>query len=66
MPDGHVLYYYEKLLPVKVDLPAAIGSGADLAIGAMLSDVHPVDAIRIAKQRDTATGGRIRSLKPRP
>jgi ATP-dependent protease HslVU (ClpYQ) peptidase subunit len=66
MPKGQLLYYYEKLLPTVVFAPFAIGSGSAFAEGAMLAGKHPVDAVKIATLRDTGTGGRIHTLKPRP
>jgi len=42
-----------------VDTPFAVGSGSDLAIGAMDAGVSPEEAVRIACWRDTHTGGEI-------
>lgn len=52
--------YFHK---IKVDVPYAIGSGDEYAIGAMLAGASPAVAVRIAAQRDTATGGKIRIMR---
>jgi hypothetical protein len=66
MPNGRAFLYWENLFPVEVQPPAAIGSGGPLARAAMLAGAEPVHAVRIAAQIDVNTGGRIRSIKPRP
>ena len=48
---------------VKVDMPAAIGSGGDLAIGAMLAGAGPAKAVELAMKRDPFTGGPVRAMK---
>ena len=40
-------------------LPAVIGSGSKLALGAMLSGANPTDAVDIACGRDCYSGGQI-------
>jgi hypothetical protein len=57
--DGSVDWIDCALVPVKSIAPAAIGSGCELAIGAMLAGATPAAAVGIAGQRDTATGGDI-------
>lgn len=52
--------------PVDVPAPAAIGSGMDLALGALEVGASPREAIAIAKRRDPHTGGTIRSVQVRP
>ncbi len=42
--------------------PAAIGSGGDIAIGAMLAGKSPAKAVAIAAQRCIHTGGKITVL----
>lgn len=51
---------YGKEMPV--ELPCAIGSGMDLAIGAMEAGASPRDAVAIAARRDGGTGGHIAVL----
>ncbi|HEY9250904.1 MAG TPA: hypothetical protein VIO38_17305 [Rariglobus sp.] len=43
----------------QVDTPAAIGSGMDLALGAMEAGCGPSAAVEIAARRDPHTGGTI-------
>lgn len=42
--------------------PIAIGSGRDLAMGAMLAGAEARAAVRIAASRCTTVGGRVRSM----
>lgn len=63
MPDGEVRYYDEDLRGTVVDLPAAVGSGAELAIGAMLAGAAPKRAVEIASMRDTGSGGKVREMR---
>ena len=51
---------YSKL---KVDLPFAIGAGADYAVGAMMAGKTPKEAIQITAKKSTTTGGRITVLE---
>jgi len=44
-----------------VKTPFAIGSGADLAIGAMAAGASPEKAVKIAKKYNLGTGGVVRS-----
>lgn len=58
-PDGEVVIIDKYCKPVPVRTPAAIGSGMDLAIGAMEAGVPPAGAVEIAARRDPGTGGKI-------
>lgn len=49
--------------PMEVDIPCAIGSGGDIAMGAMLCGRSAKDAVKMASKRDLATGGRIQEVK---
>lgn len=62
MPNGEVLYWTEELEPHPIDVPASVGSGAELALGAMLAGASPRQAIDIACQRDPMSGGKITVL----
>jgi ATP-dependent protease HslVU (ClpYQ) peptidase subunit len=62
MPTGEVLYWNEELEPHPIDVPAAVGSGAELALGAMLAGASPKEAVGIACQRDPMSGGKITVL----
>lgn len=55
---------YGKAMPVEV--PCAIGSGMDLAVGAMEHGATPQEAVEIAARRDGGTGGKITALHLEP
>lgn len=57
--EGKVFYYNEHLIPVEYIAPMTVGSGGDLALGAI-----PAQAVGIAMQRDTRTGGDIQVEAP--
>lgn len=56
---GVAVYGGSILHPVYVTGPAAIGSGMDFALAAMMAGASPQKAIRIASQLDPNTGGRV-------
>lgn len=58
-PDGTVDWIDKDLVPVRYITPMSIGSGCELAIGAMLAGASPAQAVGIAGQRDTCTGSEI-------
>ena len=60
--DGVLLYYCEFEEPSVMSIPAAIGSGRAIAIGAMEAGASPERAVEIAAKRDTGTGGMITAL----
>jgi ATP-dependent protease HslVU (ClpYQ) peptidase subunit len=62
MPDGSLLYMQEALEPTPVDVPCAVGSGMDFALGAMDAGVASTAAVEIAAKRDPGTGGQITTL----
>lgn len=57
--DGTVEMMNHRCVPIQIDVPNAVGSGADYAIGAMLFGATPEQAVQIAAQRDLFTGGKI-------
>lgn len=59
--DGMVRYYSEHSARAwrPAELPIAIGSGGELATGAMLAGASPAEAVEIASLRDPFTGGEI-------
>lgn len=61
------LFYWDSFLcPVKVeDKFTAIGSGAELAMGAMEMGADAETAIKVARKRDSNTGGRVRAARLR-
>lgn len=60
--DG-IWFYDSNLIPIPTRAPTAIGSGAHLALGAMAVGATAAEAVRIARQYDESTGGRVRTLK---
>lgn len=46
-----------------VDPPVAIGTGAEVATGAMLAGKSAKDAVKIAIKKDAASGGKLVELK---
>lgn len=48
--------------PIEIEFPTSIGSGADLALGAMANGATPQEAIKIAIKYDTGSGGRVQTL----
>lgn len=60
--DGKVYWIGKNLEPVEYMVPTGIGSGGDLAIGAMLAGASPEQAVEIACQRDNGSGGPITSI----
>jgi ATP-dependent protease HslVU (ClpYQ) peptidase subunit len=65
-PDGRLDAFDSSLVPVEYQLPAAIGSGGQLALGAMLAGRSPAQAVAIAAQRDNATGEFVVELELKP
>jgi ATP-dependent protease HslVU (ClpYQ) peptidase subunit len=62
--DGSVVRYDGSLFPLPAQVPAAIGSGTEIAIGAMCAGAEPSRAVEIASERDTHTGGEITVMRP--
>ena len=58
-PDGTAEYWDKELEPLPYIVPMAIGSGGDLAIGAMLAGASPEEAVKLAIERDISCGGEI-------
>lgn len=58
--DGSVLMVDHKGRECSVEAPCAVGSGMDLAIGAMMAGATPGEAVNIACKRDPHSGGRIK------
>ena len=63
--DGKNIWSYEgNLKPYKLRDPwASLGTGADVAKGALLMGATPLQAVQCAKKVDTRTGGRVTQLK---
>lgn len=58
-PNGRIEWSDHRWRPVPQAAPAAIGSGGDIAIGAMLAGRSPRGAVKLAARRVTTVGGRI-------
>jgi ATP-dependent protease HslVU (ClpYQ) peptidase subunit len=66
-PDGSVhLYEGNLLVKQKLQPHYALGSGGSLALAAMDAKATAPEAVRIAINRDTGSGGRVRSVKLKP
>jgi ATP-dependent protease HslVU (ClpYQ) peptidase subunit len=63
--NGRVYTYDCELVALPTPTPAACGSGAAYALGAMHSGAAPNEAVRIAKRLDSSSGGKVRTMKPR-
>lgn len=59
-PDGSVDYLDWNFAPVARSLPAAIGSGAEVAIGLMLAGKTPAEAVELVTTRVCSVGGTVR------
>jgi len=57
--DG-ILWVDHKGREIATPAPIAIGSGQDIAIGAMMAGATPGEAVNIACKRDPHSGGRIK------
>lgn len=61
--EGHcVSYQTGGLVRLKAGTPAAIGSGAEIAMGAMMAGADARQAVRIAIKLDPYTGGRVDAI----
>lgn len=61
--DGEIEYFDDTCIPLPAEAPIAIGSGREIAIGAMEAGASPKDAVHIAAKRDPHTGGDITVLE---
>lgn len=62
MPCGELMLAGQDCHPCTINAPYAIGSGMDLAIGAMAAGASPAEAVEIAAAFDPHTGGVIASF----
>ena len=63
--EGRILYWDEHGRCVQQEAPCAIGSGAMLAMGAMLTGATAAEAVEIALRLDPHTNGEVRSISLR-
>lgn len=61
--DGEASYWDEKLTPLPMGTPAAIGSGNGYAMGAMMAGSSAERAVEIASKLDIYTNADIETLK---
>ena len=61
--NGKPFEYDEHCEPVPMSIPAAVGSGAQFAMGAMKAGLNSKQAVRIAMKLDHNTGGKIKTVK---
>lgn len=57
--DGSVDWIDKEFVRVATAVPNAIGSGGEIALGAMLAGQTPEQAVQTAMLRDTNTGGEV-------
>lgn len=61
-PNGELWYYCNDSEPTITAAPNAVGTGEQIAIGAMEAGASPQRAVEIAAKRNIATGGKITVL----
>jgi hypothetical protein len=59
-PNGAVSYLEKDMIEIPYRVPAGVGSGSEFAIGAMMAGKSPADAVALAIDRDTNSGGASR------
>lgn len=59
MPDGRCLSYGVGGFDTEDEVPASIGSGGDIAMGAMLAGLSAKEAVKLACMRHNECGGVI-------
>lgn len=64
-PEGRIITYDSELVELETPAPAAAGSGTAYALGALHHGASPIEAVRIAKRLDSASGGRVQTMTPR-
>lgn len=66
-PDGRVHHYQTVSEPLDVTgEPTTLGSGADYAMGALLSGKTAPEAVLVATQADLYSGGKVKTHDTRP
>ena len=63
--DGRVQYLDWNFTLTEQAVPCAIGSGREVAIGAMLAGKSPAEAVELVKERVASVGGKVLVLQPR-
>ena len=62
-PENRIMAYDDGPYPTSVELPYAIGSGRELALGAMAAGATPLRAVLIACEYDNFSGGEVYQLQ---
>jgi hypothetical protein len=65
-PDGAVYWVDHKGRELPIPPPCAVGSGQDVALGAMDFGAAPGEAVAIASRRDSHTGGKVSVINLEP
>lgn len=60
--EGELYFIGPEGVPSRIEAPYAVGSGMDIAIGAMHAGASPQRAVEIAAMCDPCTGGTITEL----
>lgn len=63
--DGRVQYLDWNFTLTDQAVPCAIGSGREVAIGAMVAGLSPEQAVELVKTRVASVGGKVLVLSPR-
>jgi hypothetical protein len=63
-PDGSVEGLDRLFTFMPRSAPAAIGTGGQIALGAMLAGKSPVQAVRLASEHVTSVGGHVHEIEP--
>lgn len=58
--------YEQSCKPIRLPVPYAVGSGREIALGALDAGKTPVEAVKIACKRDIYSGGKVRSIAIKP
>lgn len=58
-----VQYFHNCVIAINHQVPFAIGSGSELATGAMLAGKNAIEAVKIASLRDTCTNSNVTGFK---
>ncbi len=57
--DGTAAIIFDDRTSDPVDLPAVLGTGGDIALGAMMAGATPEEAVNLAILRDVYSGGKV-------
>lgn len=63
-PDGKVEGLDQHFVFMPRSAPAAIGTGGEIALGALLSGKTPKEAVALAAEHVTSVGGKVHEMRP--